>query len=43
MRYTLKNPQRARLLNGHSTVWWDANLVDSSRSIVREDSPDDTW
>jgi REP element-mobilizing transposase RayT len=43
MRYTLKNPQRARLLNGHSTVWWDANLVDSSRSIVREDSPDDPW
>jgi REP element-mobilizing transposase RayT len=43
MRYTLKNPEHAKLPHGQSTVWWDSGLFDLTRSLLREDCFDEPW
>ncbi len=43
MRYTLKNPERAKLLHGQSTFWWDSDLFDLTRPLLPEDSFEEPW
>ncbi len=43
MRYTLRNPERAKLPHGQSTVWWDPGLFDLTRSLMREDGFEEPW
>jgi hypothetical protein len=44
MRYVVRNPERAKLWSGMSTVWVDLRLLDQSASSVREGMfEDEPW
>lgn len=44
MRYVIRNPTKAKLWSGESTVWVNPRLLDSSGGVVREEPPgEEPW
>jgi putative transposase len=43
MRYIMRNPDLAKRLPGESTVWVSPQVLDASRSVLREDAVEEPW